>query len=318
MAEPFEHLPPEFGADPAWSVPSGALRLCRLYSQWRRPVVFIGPVGTGKTFLARQLHEWSGRTGPFVAVGAGELDPNLFRDRLFGHARGAFTGASADRPGALAESAGGTLLLDDLALMERTVQATLLRVLESGQFRPLGASQDEEVSCRVVFATTVPPEELVSRGDLLPDLSSRLGRMVIETRPLRERTEEIGPLALRFARAFLREHGLSCSVRIPDDVRRLLESHPWPNNIRELRHVVERAVVHAVEGEREDIVLKAGHLPFSVRHPSNEGSLGREMPSDELIERTLEATGGNATETARILGIHRNTVGRRRRAGSGG
>ena len=129
-----------------------------------RPVVLVGPVGAGKTTLARRLHERSGRPGPLICISAGELTQNLYGDSLFGHVSGAFTGARGSRKGAFTEARRGTLLLDDLAVMRPEVQAAVLRVLESGRFRPLGGAEDEVADCRIVFASTERPGDLVRTG----------------------------------------------------------------------------------------------------------------------------------------------------------
>lgn len=291
-----------------------ALRLCRVYAQYERPLVFLGPIGSGKTTLAREAHAASGRSGKLVTVSAGELTETHYADRLFGHVAGAYTGAVGARAGAFAEAADGTLLLDDLALAPEPAQAAILRVIESGRFRPVGSSEDEISTARISFASTVSPHELVQRGDLLPDLHSRLGEFVVEVPPLRDREGEVLALAETLADRFLDEHDEETTVALTPEVRTLLTAYHWPFNIRELRSVVERAAVHAIaESDADEAVvsLRPPHLPERFHRldeldaPSSRPKLTR-----ALVEHVVREAGGNQSEAARRLGVHRNTVAR--------
>jgi DNA-binding NtrC family response regulator len=156
-----------------------ALERCRLYATVKRPVLLVGPVGAGKTTIARRLHQESGRVGDLVPLTSAESSVEMFRDALFGHTRGAFTGAQAERRGALARASEGTLLLDDLPFLEVEAQAALLRTLEDRAFRPIGSDRDLPVTCRFLFASTLSIEALVEDRGFLPDLASRIGDFVI-------------------------------------------------------------------------------------------------------------------------------------------
>lgn len=284
-----------------------AWRLARVFSRVNRPMLLLGPVGVGKTHLAREIHRASRRSGAFVSLSSGELSGNLYSDTLFGHRPGAFTGASGARRGAFQRAAGGTLLIDDLALLSIPAQSALLRVLESGRYRPLGAEKDETATARLLFAGTRSPEDMLKDGTLLPDFFSRLGSMTVRIPPLSQRRSEIVPLAEHFARAFLDEHGCSGRVEIMSETADLLEGYPWPHNVRELCAAVERATVLA--GMDEDpVVLRPSHFPARIQDPPEED--GRVQLTPSLVASAVRAAGGNQSEAARNLGVHRNTVAR--------
>ncbi len=287
-----------------------SLELCALYARFNRPIVFVGPVGAGKTTLARAVFRLARAAGVFVVIGSGELGETLYSDTLFGHRPGAYTGAAVGRRGAFAEAADGCLLLDDLALMPVAAQAAILRVIETGSYRRLGSEQDERATCRILFASTVPPRELVTSGELLPDLASRLGEFVVPVPPLRARLEDILVIARRCADDLLQEHQVTAEVVFGDEVEHLLRSYDWPGNVRELRGVVERAVVHAGVKEGVALILPA-HLPERIRlfDPESAAHARAELTS-ALVARALREAGGNKSEAARRLGVHRNTVGR--------
>lgn len=287
---------------------SDALALCHAYAPWNLPVLLLGPVGAGKTTLARELHAASGRAGDLVVVPSGDLVESLHSSTLFGHVRGSFTGAHQARAGAFLKAAMGTLLVDDLALTSLGAQGTLLRVLEDRHYTPLGSDQVRVASCRVLFASTVAPTDLVAEGKMLPDFESRVGELVVRVPALRERREDIVPLALHFARDLLASHAIEVPVTLAEEAMELLLTYPWPGNLRELWGVITRAVIHAHGGST--IVIRPAHLPDKVRYSSPAPSVSKSIPVSEMA-RMLERTGGNKAEAARRLGVHRNTLARR-------
>ncbi len=182
------------------------------YAPARSPVVFVGEPGTGKSLLAAAMHEASERLGPFVDVTAQELAPELARSALFGHVRGAFTGAERSHVGYLAQAERGTLLLDDFHLMGRSVQAMLLRAIERSAYRPVGAERDVPLSCRLVFGLGADPDRLVERRQMLPDLRGRLGFMVVRMPTLAERRDGAKRICTRCRRG-ARCWALTTSIR---------------------------------------------------------------------------------------------------------
>jgi DNA-binding NtrC family response regulator len=286
-----------------------AARLARLYSGVDRPVLLLGDVGVGKTTLARLIHTHSRREGSLVLISSGELTETLYSDTLFGHVEGAFTGASGAKRGCIECADRGTLLLDDVALMPIVAQAAILRVLESRRFRPLGATEDRVTSTRFIFASTYPLSDLVGEGRLLPDLESRIGELIIDVPALRDRREEITALAVHAGTSFLTEQGLQGTVEFTDECEDLLMRYPWPRNVRELRGVIERAVIHA--GCSDGVVLlRPGHLPDRFHEPFDDSEWATPPLTRGLVENVLGEVAGNQSEAARRLGVHRNTIAR--------
>jgi DNA-binding NtrC family response regulator len=285
-----------------------AVDLCRLYARTPWPVVFVGPVGSGKSAMAHELHRTSSLKGPFVAVGSGDLAPTLFRDHLFGRVAGAYTDARTARAGAIAEAAGGTLLLDDLAFMALEVQSAILGVMETRRYRPLGSERELIATARFLFASTVDLQELFARGSLLPDLKSRLGEFVVSVPSLLEREVDILPLALHLAeRAVVEAEGRSIPVELEPCASKLLASYAWPENVRELKNVMRRAVLHA--GVHEGRVrIRGVHLPDRIQLFDPADRPRRTQPSLGLIQYTLQRVKGNKSEAARRLYVHANTI----------
>ena len=288
-----------------------ALSLSQLYGPLDRSVFFHGPVGAGKTTLARATHDLSGRKGGFVPVSAADLPEALYNDVLFGHRRGAFTGANADRSGIITLAAGGTLLIDDMAFLSTVVQAAILRVVETGAYRPLGANRDSHASCRFMFASTTSLSRMIDDGHLIPDLASRIGEMTVPIPGLADRRCDIIPLVKEIARRFVQELDSKAPVRIGKEARRLLLAYSWPGNLRELTGVVERAIVHA--GIHDDAIdIRPEHLPERFRatlepSPQNEKPARRPL-TREIVRDAVVAANGNKSEAARKLGVHRNTI----------
>ncbi|KPF76426.1 AAA family ATPase [alpha proteobacterium AAP81b] len=208
-----------------------------------RPVLVIGERGTGKELIAERLHRLSPRWGgPLVSLNCAALPENLVDAELFGHEAGAFTGASRARAGRFEDADGGTLFLDEIATLSAAAQERLLRVVEYGELTRLGSNKPVQVDVRLVGATNEDLPGLVARGRFRADLLDRLSFEVITLPPLRERAEDIGVLALHFGRRMASELGWPRFVGFTPQALALLEAHPWPGNIRELKNVVERAV----------------------------------------------------------------------------
>jgi len=286
------------------------------------PVLLLGETGTGKEVAARHLHRASPRRdGPFVAVNCAALPPGLAESELFGHRRGAFTGADRDRPGRFAAAAGGTLFLDEVGDMPPELQAKLLRAIERGAVTAVGDDRERSVSVRVVAATHRPLREMVESGRFRADLFYRLAVVTVEIPPLRHRREDILPLA----RELLRRSSPR-PVRLSPAAERALLEHPWPGNVRELRNVLEHAAIFCRGGVilPEDLPLAlpgtrgtapAGSGPGAPALREGETlAEARRRVLDELerraIAEALAATGGNVTAAARRLGLHRQSLQR--------
>ncbi|OFV97646.1 MAG: hypothetical protein A3H28_02325 [Acidobacteria bacterium RIFCSPLOWO2_02_FULL_61_28] len=271
--------------------------------------ILTGESGTGKELAARAIHERSARAqGPFVAINAAAIPETLIESELFGHEKGAFTGAVSARPGCFEMAHRGTLLLDEIAEMPMALQTKLLRVLEDGRVRRLGGHQEFAVDVRVLAATNSEPREAVRKGRLREDLYYRLNVFTVALPPLRERKEDIPVLVQHFLREFNAKHKAAVVALRPEALD-LLHNYAWPGNVRELRNVMERAVILA-KGEW----IEPSHLPPYLRKPIAEEKMV--LPSGttaagtekELILRTLEQTGNNKAETARRLGLDVKTI----------
>jgi transcriptional regulator with GAF, ATPase, and Fis domain len=211
------------------------------------PVLIVGETGTGKELVARALHERSRRRkGPFLAENCAAISPSLLESELFGHKRGSFTGAIADRKGHFVAASGGTLLLDEIGDMPLEMQVKLLRVLEEGEVRPVGASRVEEVDVRVLAATNRDLAKLVAERRFREDLYYRLNVVRIELPPLRERPSDVEPLVRAFVAREARRTGRAPAVVEPEALRRLAAA-PWPGNVRQLENEVRRALALSPE-----------------------------------------------------------------------
>jgi transcriptional regulator with PAS, ATPase and Fis domain len=273
------------------------------------PVLIAGESGTGKELVARALHQASGRRA-FVTVNCGALPETLLESELFGHEKGAFTGADRDKDGLFQVADGGTLFLDEIAEMPSALQPKLLRVLEGGSVRRLGGAREIRFDVRVLSATNRSPLDAVRDGKLREDLFYRLNVFDLRVPPLRERLDDVPLLAQHFIRDYNLKHGSSIDG-LKERARVLLEAYPWPGNVRELRNVIERAVILARKGW-----IEPGHLPPYLR--GGDGSedallvlpMGISAAEAErrLILRTLEQVGHNKAEAARRLGLDVKTI----------
>ncbi|HET9262912.1 MAG TPA: sigma-54 dependent transcriptional regulator [Vicinamibacterales bacterium] len=274
-------------------------------------VLIWGESGTGKELIAQTVHELSPRASfPFVAINCAAIPETLLESEIFGHEKGAFTGAHDRRTGVFELAHRGTLFLDEIAEMQPATQVKLLRVLQERTFRRLGGRQEQSVDVRVIAATNRDPAEAVREGKLREDLFYRLNVFTVELPPLRARREDIPLLAQAFLHEFNQRNGKAVRA-VDQDAMYLLEHYPWPGNIRELRNVIERATILA---EGDFIELK--HLPPTVVARSEESlptvTLAPGTTVDEaerrLILLTLEHTRNNKTRAAEILGISLKTL----------
>jgi DNA-binding NtrC family response regulator len=280
-------------------------------------VLITGESGTGKEMVARTLHDLSPRKGhPFVAVNCAAIPETLIESEIFGHEKGAFTGAMERRAGCFELAQGGTLLLDEIGEMPAGTQAKLLRVLEERKLRRLGARTEQEVDVRVLAATNRQPDEAVASGHLRADLYYRLNVFNIAMPPLRSHIDDLPAMAEAMVTEMNKKHARKVSGVAPSMLERMM-AHDWPGNGRELRNTIERAVILCPDGAP----LDAGHLPpgFGMAHmatppvlDANTVSLHVGTTVDEaerlLILKTLESTGQNKTKAAEILGVSLKTL----------
>jgi len=278
--------------------------------------VFIsGESGTGKELVARTIHDLSPRRkGPFVAINCAAIPETLLESEIFGHEKGAFTGAVERRQGCFELANGGTLFLDEVAEMQPAIQAKFLRVLEEGQFRRLSGKTEIRVDVRVIAATNKDPFRAVQDGALREDLFYRLNVFAIALPPLRERMEDLEELVQAFLDEFNDRH--QRAVRGVDETAlAVLHQHRWPGNVRELQNVIERAVI-VCPGDLIGVEhIPAPLAPAPAAAPAADGSsvvipVGTTVEESErqLILRTLAHTGNNKTRTAEILGISLKTL----------
>jgi DNA-binding NtrC family response regulator len=280
-------------------------------------VLITGESGTGKELVARTLHNLSLRKSrPFVAINCAAIPETLIESELFGHEKGAFTGAVEKRAGCFELAAGGTLLLDELGDMPVNTQAKLLRVLEERKFRRIGGRTEQEVDVRVLAATNRDPESAVEDGSLRADLFYRLNVFHIAMPALRDHLEDLPAMAEAMITEMNARHGRKVTGVGPSMLERMM-AHDWPGNGRELRNAIERAVILCPDGAP----LDAGHLPPNFGKSQSSGNsssdasfvpvrVGSTVDEAErlLILRTLEATGQNKTRAAEILGISLKTL----------
>jgi DNA-binding NtrC family response regulator len=277
-------------------------------------ILITGETGSGKEMVARSLHMLSPRADrPFIAINCSAIPESLMESEIFGHERGAFTGAAERRIGCFELAHGGTLLLDEIGEMPAPTQAKLLRVLEDHKIRRLGSKVETPVDVRVLAATNKNPEQAVAEGHLRQDLYFRLNVFHIHLPPLREHKEDLPLLIEHLLEEISEKHGKKVSG-VGADVMELLRSYPWPGNVRELRNVLERAAIASDRG-----VIGRQHLPSDFGHAAatvSAGLNGIRFPigttvddmEQELILQTLSATSQNKTRAAELLGISLKTL----------
>jgi len=297
-----------------------AIRLIEEAAPTSAPVIITGESGTGKERAARAIHDKSPRQNrPYVAINCAAIPESLIESELFGHERGAFTGADRRREGCFERANGGSLLLDEITEMRPEMQAKLLRVLEERRILRLGASKELPIDVRVFAASNRSLRQAIREGRLREDLYYRLNVYTVELPPLRDRLEDLPLLAAHFIREFNREHNKNVEGA-GQDCLDALRTHHWPGNVRELRNVIQRAVIRC-----SSQMLSAEDLPAdSVPQHGSEaqfivhlGSSVREVER-ELIVRTLAYAAGNKTRASDILGMSRRNLYNRLNGYAGG
>ncbi|MBA2737646.1 MAG: sigma-54-dependent Fis family transcriptional regulator [Pyrinomonadaceae bacterium] len=300
-------------------------RLVERVAPARSTVLITGESGTGKELVAKAIHEASLRAEmPFVAVNCSNIPSDLLESELFGHTRGAFTGAVAAKKGLFEVADGGSIFLDEIGDLRPETQVRLLRVIQEREFTPIGETTPTKVDVRIIAATNVDLKDAVKTGVFREDLYYRLSVVPIELPTLRERNEDVLPLAQHFIRKYNAENGREVSENLSPEVLSLLENYYYPGNVRELENIIERAVVIA---PTEEITVEC--LRSEVRNPEllgqimkdSEGSSGdinlsrgvnfydevRRFEID-LIRRALDQTGGHQSRAARLLGLNATTL----------
>ena len=279
------------------------------------PVLVTGETGTGKELIAQAIHDASGRKGSCVACNVGGLDDGLFSDALFGHRKGAFTGAIGDRAGLVERAAGGTLFLDEIGDLPVASQVKLLRLLQEGEYLPVGADTPSKALIRVVAATSLDLDERIADGRFRRDLYYRLCGHRIHLPPLRERREDIAPLIAHFADLSRQAMGVG-PLKVPSDILDLVAAHSFPGNVRELQ-----ALVHDAVSRRKHGALSLE--PFrKLRHQDKQGLAPSNMvwPTQlptlheatlHLIQEALQRCDGNVSAAARLLGLSRQALHQR-------
>lgn len=285
-------------------------------------ILLIGETGSGKTYLSRLIHESSPRRNePFLHVACGALPRELIETELFGHAKGSFTSAHADKEGKFVAARGGTILLDEIDVLGPEQQVKLLKVIETGEFEPVGSNQTLRSQARLVVASNLDLQPLVEQGRFRPDLYYRLNMLKFDIPPLRRRRMDIMPLARRFIRTFQERHHIPIT-HIDESLLNTLVDYPWPGNVRELENVIQRAVIYCRDGR-----LTARHLPAHIlagasgltnaavmrsgrATPRTDASLSTQvaMTEKEIIQQALLENNFSKTRTAQALGISRVTL----------
>jgi DNA-binding NtrC family response regulator len=300
-------------------------RLVEQVAPARSTVLITGESGTGKELIAKAIHEASTRAGrPFVTVNSSNIPSELLESELFGHTRGAFTGAIAAKKGLFEVADGGSIFLDEIGDIPPETQVRLLRVIQEREFTPLGDTTPRRVDVRIIAATNIDLKEAVRQGTFREDLYYRLAVVPIELPPLRDRIQDILPLAQHFIQKYNEENARNVSEQLAPEVLALLEAYSWPGNVRELENTIERAVVIAPGDEVTKECLRTEISdPKSVVSGHQDGAsnaavadIGRGINFYEevrrfeidLIRRALEQTGGHQSRAARLLGMNATTL----------
>src|SRR5687767_5840030 len=282
-----------------------------LVAESKSTILVTGETGTGKELVARAIHARSAqRTMPMIKVNCAAIPETLLESELFGHVRGAFTGATFTKKGRFALAEGGTIFLDEIGTITLSVQAKLLRVLQDREFEPLGAERTQRVDVRVIAATNRDPRQLVSEGKFLEDLFYRLNVIPIEMPPLRDRREDIPLLVEHFVRRFAERTGKKIDG-VDDKAMTELTRYEWPGNVRELENTIERAVVLTTEPlltSRTVWLMSATATPAAAAVPSLKLHQNLEWAERETMRRALEQARGVKKDAAELMGISQRAL----------
>lgn len=306
------HLVPDRRSPPSSNEPIAlapsmieAVSRAHAFAPAATPILLHGETGTGKTFLAEYIHRLSGRPAGFHVLSLGTITASLAPAELFGHVEGAFTGARKHRPGLVATSGAGTLLLDDAHLTPLGTQKRLLQMLDRGTYRPVGSDREHVAVCRVIIAMTDHPDVLMRKGRLLKDLRYRFGYCEIEILPLRERRAEIPLHALRALEAARLKTKVEGPRAFSERALALLCDADYPGNLRQLEGIVLSAYLLAGPlGEEIDV----HHLPSDAWPTARYRRHGNSDANRLIVERALRITGGNVKKAAQLLKVSRTTI----------
>lgn len=284
-------------------------------------ILLIGETGSGKTHLARLIHEASARQAePFVTVSCGALPGELIESELFGHTKGSFTSAHADKQGKFLSAGQGTILLDEIDVLTPEQQVKLLRVIETGQYEAVGSNKTQHVAARIIAASNLELQSLVEQGRFRPDLYYRLNTLTFRLLPLRKRLPDIELLAAYFVRLYANRHGIE-SLSISQQFLDALLRYPWPGNVREMENAIRSAVIYSKNGLLEAETLPP-HILAGTAGPANDPSVANsfsnqlevnlenqiKLTEKDIIEQALLENSFSRTRTAKRLGISRVTL----------
>ncbi|MEC4087263.1 sigma-54 dependent transcriptional regulator [Pseudoalteromonas rubra] len=272
-------------------------------------ILLRGENGTGKSQIAQYLHQQSARTGTLISVNMAAIPDPLFESELFGHVKGAFTDARQDREGRFTQATGGTLFLDEIATLSESQQAKLLRVLENGEYEPVGADHTLHADCRLISATNADLEALQAQERFRQDLYFRLNTIELTVPPLRQRSDEIIPLAKHFISHHAQTYGLP-ELILSDCACNTLQAYHWPGNVRELSHIMERAVLMCDESEITARQLQIKAVKTELNNPVSE-LITLEQAEQKLIRMALAQCQDNVEDASLLLGISKSALYRR-------
>lgn len=276
-------------------------------------VLILGENGSGKEVVARELYRRSSRCDEiFVTVDLGAVTESLFESELFGHRKGAFTGANTERIGRFQAAAGGTLFLDEIGNLPLPQQAKLLTVLEQRQVVPVGANTPVDIDVRLICATNRPLQAMVREGSFREDLLYRINTVELQIPPLRERPDDLPVLLRHFCEQYAQKYGRPIPTVDPQALERL-QAYDWPGNVRELRHAVERAIIMSGDGQlnAQSLLMQRQPSVATIRQDSGVEGFNLEVQEKQTIEQALKAHQGNISKAARALGITRTSLYRR-------